>query len=1022
LGENAQEFNRRQKPSNPMKKQFSVYLYLGSFLAVSIGHAGDLKQSKFTQVVNDVRVISMANNVEKPAAVNDIFNMPDFVRTGEASRAELVAADDTITRVGANTIFSFDPANRTIDLKQGSLLFHSPKGKGGGTIRTGSATASVLGTTIIVTTTRSGGFKVIDLEGHVAIKFLNGLRQSLNPGQMTFVLPGGHPAPIINIRLDQLTSNSKLVQGFAVPLPSMPLIQQQIADQIKLIQSGQAQDTGLLVGDVATTTSVQVVNANTIQSSDEATATPAGPGTINSSTLPVAFIVSSPFTAGPFTFPFGFSAPNITIGTPTIDLSSYKNVAEFAFVAPNGTLTINRSVTFDGLSATAILDLYANRFSIASGSTVEADVGTFNLYPQTATTLNKVAIVDDAGGALPAVSIIRADTSSSPTSSTGINIISPAAFSLTNGSSISAPNLLVSLDVGSVSINDSTVQGSSVDIFGATGVSTANHSTLTATGGDLFVFTGTGDVDLSATTIKASAANTSLDGSMLFYGINGMANLTNGTAITAAGTLLVGGDTGVTIADSSLTAGNGIDISSGGAVSVTGSATTTGYTTTFSGTTQIIADTSLNVNGATFSADTTSGTVTLSAPSGSNTLQNASVTASALTLNSGTLSDSGSITLNNASINVGTLSLTSGIATGSISVQNSSITTSTPLTLTAGATSGTVTVDNSSAQSGATTLSGATGVSIQNGSTVKSTFGDLKLTTTGGSITIDSSSTLQASPGAPVGEGAPPGDVNITAAGGTANVMGGATLTAVGTQNAVRITSDTGVSISGASTLNSGSRSYLTTSNGGISVTGNSTLNGGANLDSATDVTVNGATFNASPASGLVNLYATTGAVTVQNASITGNSVELQSPSATGSITVQASSITTSNLYLNSGDGILLDGAGGLNGGGTGTATLTAPANFNNPNCALTVSNADFSTYSTVNMAGYTVYLTNVIFSGTSTVNITSRNGGSSFPATQSAATPGDVNFIGNNNKYGTTPINAGTISTLSNIHLSSTT
>jgi len=62
----------------------------------------------------------------------------------------LVAQDETVTRVGANTIFSFDPANRTIDLKQGSLLFHSPHGKGGGTIHTGSATASVLGTTLIV--------------------------------------------------------------------------------------------------------------------------------------------------------------------------------------------------------------------------------------------------------------------------------------------------------------------------------------------------------------------------------------------------------------------------------------------------------------------------------------------------------------------------------------------------------------------------------------------------------------------------------------------------------------------------------------------------------------------------------------------------------------------------------------------------------------------------------------------------------------------------------------------------------
>src|SRR5579862_6284783 len=147
-----------------MKKLFAVSSYLGGFLVASIGQAADLKQSKFTQVVNDVEVISTADNSQKAAAVNDIFNMPDVVRTGAASRAELVAGDNTITRVGANTIFSFDPANRTIDLKQGSLLFHSPHGKGGGTIHTGSATASVLGSMLIVVATGNGGFKVLALE------------------------------------------------------------------------------------------------------------------------------------------------------------------------------------------------------------------------------------------------------------------------------------------------------------------------------------------------------------------------------------------------------------------------------------------------------------------------------------------------------------------------------------------------------------------------------------------------------------------------------------------------------------------------------------------------------------------------------------------------------------------------------------------------------------------------------------------------------------------------------------------
>ncbi|MEI9865628.1 MAG: FecR family protein [Limisphaerales bacterium] len=164
-------------------KKSPAQLWIVALLTIAASsHAGDFKQSKVTEVVNQVEIISAADQAQKAATVNDLFKIPDILRTGPASRAELVAQDDTVTRVGANTIFSFDPASRTIDLKQGSLLFHSPHGKGGGSIHTGSATASVLGSTLIVTATPNGGFKVICLEDDAQIKLANGLKQQLSPG------------------------------------------------------------------------------------------------------------------------------------------------------------------------------------------------------------------------------------------------------------------------------------------------------------------------------------------------------------------------------------------------------------------------------------------------------------------------------------------------------------------------------------------------------------------------------------------------------------------------------------------------------------------------------------------------------------------------------------------------------------------------------------------------------------------------------------------------------------------------
>jgi hypothetical protein len=194
-----------------------------------------LKQAKFTQVVNDVKVLSAANRSARRAAVNVLFKMPDVLHTGRASRAELVAPDTTVTRVGANTIFSFDTANRTIDLQQGSLLFHSPHGLGGGTIRTSSVIAAVLGTTLIVSVAPDGTVKVLDLEGQVEVRLKNGHREILESGQMILVQPDGRHSSTAVFDLSGEARSSSLVTGFSQPLPSLPLINEQIAIQLRTI-------------------------------------------------------------------------------------------------------------------------------------------------------------------------------------------------------------------------------------------------------------------------------------------------------------------------------------------------------------------------------------------------------------------------------------------------------------------------------------------------------------------------------------------------------------------------------------------------------------------------------------------------------------------------------------------------------------------------------------------------------------------------------------------------------------------
>jgi len=211
------------------------------------GVAAPFTEGTFTEIIRDVNTLSAAGDAA-PAKVSDVLKAPDRVRTGPESRAELTAPDKTITRVGANTVLSFADSGRTLNLEQGNLLFHAPKGLGGGTIKSGGASAAVLGTTLIVSATPDGGFKVILLEGKGTVTLPGGASATLHAGQLVFVLPGGTLSRVLDINLGKLVAGSLLINGFPDELPSLPLIQAAIHQQNSQIASGNAADTGLPPG------------------------------------------------------------------------------------------------------------------------------------------------------------------------------------------------------------------------------------------------------------------------------------------------------------------------------------------------------------------------------------------------------------------------------------------------------------------------------------------------------------------------------------------------------------------------------------------------------------------------------------------------------------------------------------------------------------------------------------------------------------------------------------------------------
>jgi hypothetical protein len=276
------------------------YLALGSFALTSLSLSSEANQpipfaqAKITQVVNDVSIIEKTSLQKGAATINQQFMAPDFLETGRRSRAELITEDGTITRVGSNTLFSFEPTKREIQLKQGSVLFHSPTGMGGGQIVTDAATAAVIGTTLIVAATSDGGFKVLCLEGSVRIKFANGSEQMLKAGQLTFVLPRkatastggssasgdtneepssgqatGQPGPVINFDLEKMTTNAGLLNDFEVDLPSTQKIVLETSSQKTRISGGELAETNVVVIGTSGESDLVIVDAATVEKAIE---------------------------------------------------------------------------------------------------------------------------------------------------------------------------------------------------------------------------------------------------------------------------------------------------------------------------------------------------------------------------------------------------------------------------------------------------------------------------------------------------------------------------------------------------------------------------------------------------------------------------------------------------------------------------------------------------------------------------------------------------------------------------------
>src|SRR5436190_3445075 len=252
-----------------MKKSFGQIFSSGLIImlwlvgAERLVAADQLQQARVSQVIQDVRVLE-THGAPRPAAVNDKVIQGMGVRTGVESRAELTFTDLTITRLGANTVFSFKQGARELDLTSGAVLLQIPPKAPAVKVSTSAVTAAITGGTALFATGPPTKFMV--LEG-IGTFYPNGHPEraaTLHGGEMMTMTASGRMTKPEKFDVKLVLKTSRLIKDFP-PLENLPLVMSvvdlQLAEQQLAALNSQALARDLV--DVIGTTD-QNANSNPV--------------------------------------------------------------------------------------------------------------------------------------------------------------------------------------------------------------------------------------------------------------------------------------------------------------------------------------------------------------------------------------------------------------------------------------------------------------------------------------------------------------------------------------------------------------------------------------------------------------------------------------------------------------------------------------------------------------------------------------------------------------------------------------
>jgi hypothetical protein len=218
---------------------FVIKCVLGFLLATFVVGTSPLiaadSAATVTEAVNQVTHGSSQTADTHPAKAGTRLQDGEYLKTGVKSRAELELANQSITRLGANTIFNYSVATNEIDLQAGTILFSKPKDGKEMTIKTASVTAAVVGTTGFAQV-HSHAFLFGLVEGNASLT-VGGVTYHITAGEILRFTPGGTPQ-IFFFNIPLFLKTSPLITKYHSRLVNQPYIDKEVAEYDDFVARG----------------------------------------------------------------------------------------------------------------------------------------------------------------------------------------------------------------------------------------------------------------------------------------------------------------------------------------------------------------------------------------------------------------------------------------------------------------------------------------------------------------------------------------------------------------------------------------------------------------------------------------------------------------------------------------------------------------------------------------------------------------------------------------------------------------